>query len=511
MLVATLAGCSMLPRPHAGGGSTSGAAPAPALAKTPDEGMTSPTHARFVGQIVFANAQIDKANPDEAALVTELYADEPLYGRVFMPHSIRNHPVYASGSDAPHDNTSGGFFYKLYVDGAIANYQVETGEARDRPTATTRQVWPHPLASDEPTHEGWTQLVAALTPGAHTLRFELWTRQGSFESREPLATGTITLHKAAGTSLAIGTTFADLHAGMTDPALADNLLALARAFIKRASTPDTATAAKIKSAAWNPIRERGSRRVVAREIEAWVRSEWPDGHCTAQAMWFVQPMSLTKPSGPVAFRSVGDAQPIDCVASTTAVADHGAGRTRPHPTPTAAKVAPAPVAKVAPPVHDAAPVTVATAPSSSTSSSTALDAHVTPAHPRAARGGPLSLGVGVAANALDATGVASYANIGLHLGRVEVGAGATWPLDVLGYARFAVLAGRFELAPMISASMLAESKMDRQVAVAAGLSMAYQLTAAPMAIGLRLDALVSYNPDPSTLALPVIGSTYVRF
>jgi hypothetical protein len=125
--------------------------------------------------------------------------------------------------------------------------------------------------------------------------------------------------------------------------------------------------------------------------------------------------------------------------------------------------------------------------------------------------GRFEIAIGVAANAIDATGVASYASLGVHLGRVQLGIGATWPFNALGYARFAVIAGRFELSPMVSAGVLAEPDRMTEVAVSGGLSVAYALKTGPLSAGLRIDALVSYNLEPAAIAIPVLGSTYLRF
>jgi hypothetical protein len=63
----------------------------------------------------------------------------------------------------------------------------------------------------------------------------------------------------------------------------------------------------------------------------------------------------------------------------------------------------------------------------------------------------------------------------------------------------------------VTATMLAEMDESTTFAIAGGVSLAYLLTTGRVRAGLRLDALVSYNPEPSEIALPVLGSTFVRF
>jgi len=50
--------------------------------------------------------------------------------------------------------------------------------------------------------------------------------------------------------------------------------------------------------------------------------------------------------------------------------------------------------------------------------------------------------------------------------------------------------------------------MATEIALGGGLSLAYRVTGH---IGLRLDALVAYNVQNAGIAVPVLGSTFVRF
>jgi hypothetical protein len=61
------------------------AAPAPG---PPDQGMTSPVHAKHVGKVVFANAEVSKKAPDPAAFKRAFAWPEPIYARIYLPHSL---------------------------------------------------------------------------------------------------------------------------------------------------------------------------------------------------------------------------------------------------------------------------------------------------------------------------------------------------------------------------------------------------------------------------------------
>jgi hypothetical protein len=501
-----------------------GGAQLPAL---PDDGMTSEAHKSFVGQIVFSTAQIAKDNPDESALGAEFYADELIYGRAFLRQSIENVPVFEDGSDKPLRTETRGYRYKLYVDGKGVEHELESRKvSAERRKSTTLQVWPRPAPSDEPTPRGWVELVNGLAPGDHVVRIELWAQDKWRKGREALAAGELTLHKPAGVTIGSGKTFADIKRGMKDPALERELVAGARAFAKKQGWKETFTEVAIVSPAWIEVRHKIGY-LIGRQLQTQALATWPGGSkCTAQALLFQQKIERDRPVGPIYVGTSGEQTLLDCSASSAQSVDHWKGRTRAKPTPTGAGTV-----AVTPPVEQppAPPPQVTTTPpppstNRTSGTSTSRVATVTPAAPVAgevtagparpassASSGRFEIGVGVAANAIDATGVASYGSLGVHLGRLQLGIGATWPFNALGYARFAVIAGRFELSPMISASVLAEPDRMTEVALSGGVSVAFALKTGPVSAGLRIDALVSYNLEPSAFAIPVLGSTYLRF
>jgi hypothetical protein len=510
------------------------------LPPLPDDGLTSETHKSFLGQIVFSTAQIAKDHPDESTLGAEFYADELIYGRAYLRQSIENVPVFEDGSDKPLRTETRGYRYKLYVDGVGVEHELESRTvSADRRKATTLQVWPRPSPSDEPTPRGWVELVNGLAPGDHVVRIELWAQDKWRRGREVLAAGELTLHKAAGVAIGSGKTFADIKRGMKDPALERDLVAGARAFAKKQGWKETFTDVAIVSPAWIDVRHKVGY-LIGRQLQTQALATWPEGNkCTAQALLFQQKIERDRPVGPIYVGTSGEQTLLDCSASSAQSVDHWKGRTRAKPTPTrAGAVAVTPPVASPRSVPPTPPTQVTTTPTSPTSptppppasttrpsgASTSRVASVTPETPVAgevtahaprttssAPSGRFEIAIGVAANAIDATGVASYASLGVHLGRVQLGIGATWPFNALGYARFAVIAGRFELSPMVSAGVLAEPDRMTEVAVSGGLSVAYALKTGPLSAGLRIDALVSYNLEPAAIAIPVLGSTYLRF
>lgn len=515
------------PRDAASTAASATAAAGDAPPRLPDDGMTSELHRAFQGQIVFSTAEIPKDGADESALGAEFYADELIYGRAYLPHSVENEPVIDDRGALVRTETRG-YIVKLFVDGREIQDRLESrAVSSERRASTTLQIWPHPAPSAEPTPRVWVQTINALAPGDHEIRLELWAHDRWRKSRAALARGTLTLHKTAGQSVGVGRTFADLDRGMTDDALSTEMLGSARYFAKKEGWKETMAEVAIRSKDWIEVRHPQLRHLIARRLQTWVRADWPDGRCTAQEMLFEQKIKRGKPDGPLYVGSSGDQVLLDCgAAQAVASTDPWKGRKRARPSHTAVATAEAskgaaPAARATPepptppsptpsgPATSPSPVMAAatTDDMGAESAGIAASTATRPAHAP----GRFSLGVGVAANTLALDGVASYANVSARLSRVELGVGATWPLNTLGFVRVALLTGRFEIAPMISASLLAESEMTTSFALAGGLSTAYLLHTGGVSAGLRLEALVSYNPDTARLAVPVIGSTYVRF
>lgn len=493
-------------QPVARGSASSPGSASGAFEKRTDEGMTTPTHAAYVGQIVFSSRPIDRDNPDEAALVSEFYGDEVIYGRAYLPHSFENEPIYSEGSDRPRRMASGEYVVKMFVDGQAHDLLERRDVRADRRHHTTVQVWPRPSPDKEKASDTWVDAINALTPGRHEVRLELWAREGGFVARAPLATGTLIVHKTADMRLGVGKTARELTAGMTDTNVASELLTAVRSFARAKQWKESIPDLTIHSPQWDlVILNPRTQHVSARRLFAWVHLE--DGaRCSAQYIQFEQKMHGTITRGPVYVKQLGPRQTLDCAPAALAT-DRWEGRTRLRPRATHEPApAAAPRIAVTEPQQRERPAPPRNAPPP-----LAVTARESPPGTEPSSPGRVSLGVGMAANALDATGVASYGNIGLHLGRLEVGAGATWPLNAFGYARVHMRLGRLEVAPMLTATALAEMESATTFAIAGGLSVAYVLVDGRVRIGLRLDALASYNPSPGELALPVLGSTFARF
>ncbi len=183
---------------------------------TKDFGFTSPEHQKYVKQIIWSKAEIPYNKVANSKLETRFKLTDPIYGRVFLERSIRNSPVFSSGSKKPLENWKNNFEYKLFIDekdtggrfGKFyeAYYNDEMGKKW-----TTWQFSPHlipPESADEKMiAQAWEKAVRGLENGKHKVRFELWGVMGQQRTSGPMAVGEFTLVVKKGEHIATGMKF----------------------------------------------------------------------------------------------------------------------------------------------------------------------------------------------------------------------------------------------------------------------------------------------------------------
>lgn len=141
-----------------------------------DQGMSSATHEKYVGQIVFSNVRIDKDNPDESSFKTTFKANENLYGRVYMEYSASREPMFEyydtrkKTIEEPCDYNCGF---------AVVVARKETGEQKAircadlvgdelKWTSIQLSLYPDPLNGDpEEPERTWVYWMRELPPGKH--------------------------------------------------------------------------------------------------------------------------------------------------------------------------------------------------------------------------------------------------------------------------------------------------------------------------------------------------------
>jgi hypothetical protein len=167
-----------------------------------DMGFTSSVHKKYVKQIIWSKSIINFNAQESAKLETKFKLTDPIYGRLFLERSIRNTPVYSSANNKPLENSRNSFEWKLYIDDKDTGgsfgvfYEAYFNDDMGK-NWTTWQFSPHPsnLESSEEKEIGaaWEKAVRGLSPGEHSVRFELWGVIGTYRSSEPMTIGTFTL------------------------------------------------------------------------------------------------------------------------------------------------------------------------------------------------------------------------------------------------------------------------------------------------------------------------------
>jgi len=79
-----------------------------------DQGMTSETHRKNVGKILWAKERIKKDIVDQVKFETNFDISDPLYGRVFLEKSL---PRLSEGQGSNCYNNNSNFRLKVYADG----------------------------------------------------------------------------------------------------------------------------------------------------------------------------------------------------------------------------------------------------------------------------------------------------------------------------------------------------------------------------------------------------------
>lgn len=265
-----------------------------------DKGMTNATHSKYVGQIVFSNSKISMDNPDESSFKNSFGISENLYGRLYMPKSVENYPIYSTSylkigdTSAPSHNQYGKFFYNIYIDGEIYEWwNIETVvlSKKNNQSTTTYQVWINPKPEDMAVNDAWKDIIKKLTDGEHTIRVDAVPGSpSSYVSPTPVASGEFKLTKGSGESFVgdYGKTFDEVEAKMTNTALETEMLTAARDHAKVNSWKEDFKAVKIANRDWTTIYHELTGAVVRRIIDVHCYAVWPDGHCTTQKFVFGQ-------------------------------------------------------------------------------------------------------------------------------------------------------------------------------------------------------------------------------
>jgi hypothetical protein len=265
-----------------------------------DIGPTSDLHKKYNGQIVFSTYKIPMDNPQESSLQSTFKLSDNIYGRVFMPMSVENYPLYSTqflrngDTTTAEHNKYGKFYYNLYVDGVKEKYwnvELVNLSSQNKVNTTTYQIWLNPKPSDQKVKDEWKDIVNKLSNGTHQIKVEMVAGNPStYSAVEPVAVGVFNIVKGEGENFEAdyGKTFDDVKAKMTDPDLEKKMLAAARDYADVNNYKEDFKAVKIANSDWTTIYHELTGAVVRRIIDVHCYAVWPDGHCTTQKFVFGQ-------------------------------------------------------------------------------------------------------------------------------------------------------------------------------------------------------------------------------
>ncbi len=195
--------------------------------KGSDQGMSSATHEKYVGQIVFANSRISRDNPDESTFQNTFKANENLYGRVYMEYSASREPMfeyYDTDKKKIEEPCDYGCSFAIVLE------RKETGERKAircndlggdelKWTSIQLSLYPNPGEGDpEEPERSWVYWMRDLPAGQHDFsvtyfvgegacNFDAETNTGYAHVTDPMAKGEFTIVKEEGMDIPFRMTF----------------------------------------------------------------------------------------------------------------------------------------------------------------------------------------------------------------------------------------------------------------------------------------------------------------
>jgi hypothetical protein len=161
-----------------------------------DQGMTSETHRKNVGKILWAKERIKKDIMDQVKYETDFDISDPLYGRVFLEKSL---PRLSEVQDNNCYNNNSNFRLKVYADGIDKGF-INQNYLPGGSTWTTCQInlTLSPGDNGDDVNGGvpekWAELLKELSNGNHEFKFEFYGGDGD-NCLKKFAEGSFALNK----------------------------------------------------------------------------------------------------------------------------------------------------------------------------------------------------------------------------------------------------------------------------------------------------------------------------
>ena len=267
-----------------------------------DEGITSPTHEKYLSQFTFSNQTITREHTDDV-FKAEFGASEQIYMRVFLPHSVRNQPQKDCLGKHGNNRVKKArpciddckYVIRLFINDEF-QYNVDCGRLNDEQSNYTSMQFALSTNTDGTANGEWEDLVRNLSEGSYTVKVDFltgdcgWNSEYSHVNSDPFATGSFTLNKTAGETIVIGRVFEELETGQKDAEMEAKILDAIRYTAGQNGWKEDFQKIKIITRAgdWNIYRQEYTGLVLRRSVWAYAYAQWPDGHCTVQSFEFSQ-------------------------------------------------------------------------------------------------------------------------------------------------------------------------------------------------------------------------------
>ncbi len=277
------------------------------LAWAEDQGITSELHGKNVGKIVWAKERIRFDTQDRIPLADFFAADEPIYGRVYLPKSLVRLGAVEDGGGCP--NLASNYRIKVLINGESKGVLNE--QWFEKESWTTVQVTPRLAPGDDADRQNrgmpdkWTAMVNELPDGDHAVLFEFWG--GPVDCETMFAKGGYTLSKAGNVSATLGTL---PDAKMTDSGLSQEMI---QAVKNQGWANEYPVDVVIIEPEWRLIRDLLGN-IIRREVNTHVvLKKNVDGSCRANDISFTQQHLGGNNFGKTEFHGMGmRSYPVAC-------------------------------------------------------------------------------------------------------------------------------------------------------------------------------------------------------
>lgn len=164
--------------------------------------------------IVWSAKEISLAGQDNSILKKSFRLSDPIFGRLYLDHSLGNTPIYGS-SGVPARNREFRYEFRLFIDGQekVDRFQVFTTGKLNSKAGESWKTWqfaPNPIPHDagfQNEADAWRRTTKGLSPGTYNVRFELWAAHGQARSRGPISVGEFSLIVKKGARISAGMKF----------------------------------------------------------------------------------------------------------------------------------------------------------------------------------------------------------------------------------------------------------------------------------------------------------------